>query len=89
MSESHDERSPRGGAHTNWKAIGGVAAGVMLLWFIIANARQVDVTLWVFTTSTSLIVVILIAALLGAGITYFLTRVRHRPSRGPGEEDAP
>jgi uncharacterized integral membrane protein len=38
----------------------------------------VEVTWWVFDTSTSLIVVILISALLGAGITYFFTRIRHR-----------
>jgi uncharacterized integral membrane protein len=47
----------------------------------VRSAQQVEVTWWVFDTSTSLIVVILISALLGAGVTYFFTRVRHRQSR--------
>lgn len=66
---------------TNWKAIAAVVAVIMLVWFIAANSQQVQVTWWVFDTSTSLFVVILISALLGAGITYFLTRVRHRAPR--------
>lgn len=66
---------------TNWKAIAAVVAVIMLVWFIAANSQQVQVTWWVFDTSTSLFVVILISALLGAGITYFLTRVRGRPPR--------
>lgn len=70
---------------TNWKAIAAVVAVIMLVWFIAANSQQVQVTWWVFDTSTSLFVVILISALLGAGITYFLTRVRSRP---PLERDS-
>ncbi len=66
---------------TNWKAIAAVVAVIMLVWFIAANSQQVQVTWWVFDTSTSLFVVILISALLGAGITYFLTRVRGRAPR--------
>lgn len=66
---------------TNWKAIAAVVAVVLLVWFIAANSQPVQVTWWVFDTSTSLFVVILISALLGAGITYFLTRVRHRTPR--------
>ncbi len=76
-----ESRAPRQGGDRNWKAIAGVVAGIMLVWFIITNAQQVEVTWWVFDTSTSLIVVILISALLGAGVTYFFTRVRHRQSR--------
>lgn len=75
---SRDSRPPERRGETNWKAILGVAAGILLVWFIIANAQQVQVTWWVFDTSTSLIVVILISALLGAGVTYFFTRVRNR-----------
>jgi len=75
---SADRRPPDRRGDTNWKAVLGIAAGVLLVWFIIANAQQVEVTWWVFDTSTSLIVVILISALLGAGITYFFTRVRRR-----------
>ncbi len=76
-----ESRAPRQGGERNWKAIAGVVAGIMLVWFIITNAQQVEVTWWVFDTSTSLIVVILISALLGAGVTYFFTRVRPRQSR--------
>ena len=74
---------------TNWKAIIGVAAVIMLVWFIAANSQQVQVTWWVIDTSTSLFVVILISALLGAGITYFLTRVRSRGSRGTDRGERP
>jgi uncharacterized integral membrane protein len=80
---SRDQRPPRRGNESNGKAIVAVAAGIMLVWFILANSQQVEVTWWVFDTSTSLVVVILISALLGAGITYFLTRVRHRTPRDP------
>jgi uncharacterized integral membrane protein len=85
---SRESRPPRQGGDSNWKAIAGVAAGIMLVWFIITNAQQVEVTWWVFDTSTSLIVVILISALLGAGVTYFFTRVRHRPSRRSDDSPA-
>ena len=83
-----DERRPDRRGDTNWKAILGIAAGVLLVWFIIANAQQVEVTWWVVDTSTSLIVVILISALLGAGITYFFTRVRHRGNGRAGGRGA-
>ncbi len=84
-----DRRPPRRRNDTNWKAILAVSGGVMLVWFIIANSRQVEVTWWVFTTSTSLIVVILVSALLGAGLTYLFTRVRPagRPERAPRDRD--
>ncbi len=78
---SRDPRPPRRADGSNGKTIVAVAAGILLVWFIIANSQQVQVTWWVFDTSTSLIVVILIAALLGAGITYVITRRRHAPSR--------
>ena len=73
-----ESRAPRQGGDRNWKAIAGVVAGIMLVWFIITNAQQVEVTWWVFDTSTSLIVVILLSALLGAGITFFLMRRHNR-----------
>ena len=82
---SRDERRPDRRGDTNWKAILGIAAGILLVWFIITNAQQVEVTWWVADTSTSLIVVILISALLGAGVTYFFTRVRHR-GNGRGDD---
>ena len=75
-------RPPRGGKDSSWRPVLAVSAGILLLWFVIANAQEVQVTWWVISTSTSLIVVILVSALLGAGVTYFLTRVRRGPSRG-------
>lgn len=81
---SDGRRPQRGGNDTNWRGILAVAGGVLLVWFIIVNAQQVQVTWWVFDTSTSLIVVILLSALLGAGITYFFTRVRRRAPRDAG-----
>jgi uncharacterized integral membrane protein len=55
-----------------------IVAAVLFVWFIIANSQVVDVTWWVFDTQTSLIVVILLSALLGAGITFFLMRRHNR-----------
>jgi len=55
-----------------------IVAAVLFVWFIIANSQEVDVTWWVFDTQTSLIVVILLSALLGAGITFFLMRRHNR-----------
>ena len=83
-------RPPRGGKDSSWRPVLAVSAGILLLWFVIANAQEVQVTWWVISTSTSLIVVILVSALLGAGVTYFLTRVRRGPSRGSrGSGDSP
>jgi uncharacterized integral membrane protein len=83
-------RPPQGGKDSNWRPILAVSAGILLLWFVIANAQEVQVTWWVISTSTSLIVVILVSALLGAGVTYFLTRVRRGSSRGSrGSGDRP
>lgn len=72
------------------KVIGVLIAGLLLVWFIAANAQEVSVTWWVFSTQTSLIVVIILSALLGAGITFFFTRVRrpHRDDRQPDDRDS-
>lgn len=85
MSDGSRPRRSGSGTSTNWRGILAVAGGVLLVWFIIVNSQQVQVTWWVIDTSTSLIVVILISALLGAGLTYFFTRVRQGPSRGEGQ----
>ena len=72
------------------KVIGILIAGLLLVWFIAANSQEVSVTWWVFSTQTSLIVVILISAILGAGITYFFTRGRRprKADRDPADRDA-
>lgn len=75
---NNDQRSPsRDGGGTNPRLIAVIVATVLFVWFIIANSQEVDVTWWVFDTQTSLIVVILLSAILGAGITFFLMR-RHK-----------
>ena len=63
------------------KMIAGIVGVVLLVWFIIANSQEVNVTWWVFSTQTSLIVVILLSAILGAAITFFFTRIRHPHNR--------
>lgn len=75
---SRDGGPPDHRGDGTWKAVLGIAAGILLVWFIIANSQQVEVTWWVVDTSTSLIVVILVSALLGAGLTYLITRFRGR-----------
>ena len=76
---NNDQRSPsRDGGGTNPRTIAVIVAAVLFVWFIIANSQEVDVTWWVFNTQTSLIVVILLSALLGAGITFFLMRRHNR-----------
>ena len=92
MSDHDAQRTSRGRRQTSDrpKVIGVLIAGLLLVWFIAANSQEVSVTWWVFTTQTSLIVVIILSALLGAGITYFFTRVR-RPrtaDRDPADRDA-
>ena len=74
-----DHRSPsRDGDGTNSRMIAVIVAAVLFVWFILANSQEVEVTWWVFNTQTSLIVVILLSALLGAGITFFLMRRHNR-----------
>jgi hypothetical protein len=87
MSDHQGQGATRGRRQTSErpKVIGVLIAGLLLVWFIAANSQEVSVTWWVFTTQTSLIVVIILSALLGAGITYFFTRVR-RPR--PADRDA-
>ncbi len=82
-----DRPPPDRGNDINLKAILGVAAGILLVWFIIANSQPVEVTWWVLNTSTSLFVVILVSALLGAGVTYLLMRLRRRPAREHDVQD--
>ena len=74
-----DHRSPsRDSGGTNPRVIAVIVAAVLFVWFILANSQEVEVTWWVFNTQTSLIVVILLSALLGAGITFFVMHRRNR-----------
>lgn len=78
MSDGASRRSPQGQQHKSDrpKVIAILVAGLLLVWFIAANSQEVSVTWWVVSTQTSLIVVIILSAILGAGLTYFFTRVR-------------
>ncbi len=76
-----DGRSYRIPPQRNPKVIGGVIAIGLFIWFVLANLQQVEVTWWVFSTQASLVVVILLSALLGAGITFFFTRLRRPRDR--------
>ena len=88
MSDHGERQAPQGRRQKSDrpKVIATLIAGLLLVWFIAANSQEVSVTWWVFSTQTSLIVVILIAAILGAGITYFFTRVR-RPHSADRDRD--
>jgi len=50
------------------------AAAVLLIWFVIGNSQKVRVHFWVTSAETSLIVVILVSAALGALIALLLGR---------------
>ena len=90
MSDGGQRRAPQQGQQPKSarpKVIGILIAGLLLVWFIAANSQEVSVTWWVVSTQTSLIVVIILSAILGAGITYFFTRVRrpHDADRDAGD----
>lgn len=51
-----------------------IVAGVLLLWFALANTRRVRIDFWVFNKQAPLILVILIAGLLGALIAALIMR---------------
>ncbi len=61
----------------NWKVAAGAAA-VLLIWFGIDNRTSVPVHFWVTTYRAPLIVVIIVAALLGALIVWLWRRARPR-----------
>jgi uncharacterized integral membrane protein len=61
----------------------GVAA-VLLVWFALANLQDVEIHFWVYSARASLIVVILISGLLGAGVTLLAIRSRRRSGSGSG-----
>jgi len=49
-------------------------AVILLVWFVIGNARTVQVEFWVTSAHTSLIAVILVSAALGALISLLMVR---------------
>lgn len=66
------------------RQVSTVVAGVLLLWFAIANWQHVEIHFWVITVHASLTVVIAVSAVLG-GFVMWLTRRRARGARSPEE----
>ena len=54
--------------------VGVGAAVVLLVWFALANLRDVRIDFWVFNRQAPLILVIVISGLLGALITALVMR---------------
>jgi uncharacterized integral membrane protein len=58
--------------------VGVAVAVVLLVWFALANLRDVRIDFWVFNRQAPLILVIVISGLLGALIGALLMRRRQR-----------
>lgn len=61
--------------------IGVAAAAVLLVWFALANLRDVQIDFWVFSRQAPLILVIVISGLLGAAITALVMRRKPKAPR--------
>jgi len=53
-------------------------AAVLLIWFVVGNSQKVEIHFWITSANTSLIVVILISAALGAILGMLFSRSRKR-----------
>lgn len=78
MSDDRGRRQAPQQRERNPKMIAIIVAIVLFVWFVFANSRQVEVTFWVFNAQASLILVILLAAVLGAAITFLIMWSRNR-----------
>jgi uncharacterized integral membrane protein len=58
--------------------VGVAVAVVLLVWFALANLRDVRIDFWVFNRQAPLILVIVISGLLGALITALVMRRKSR-----------
>ena len=58
------------------RAVVFTLAVLLLVWFVVGNAGQVQVHFWVTSARTSLIAVILVSAALGAIISLLIARRR-------------
>jgi uncharacterized integral membrane protein len=81
---SDHERSESSPRRFDTRQVATVLAGVLLLWFAIANWQRVEIHFWVISVHASLTVVIAVSAVLG-GFVMWLTRRRGRGSRSSGE----
>jgi uncharacterized integral membrane protein len=59
---------------------GAAAAIVLVVWFALANRHEVTITWWLFDWETSLILVIVVSAALGA-VAGALATIRRNRSR--------
>ncbi len=78
MSDDRGRRQAPQKRERNPKMIAIIVAIILFVWFVFANSRQVEVTFWVFNAQASLILVILLAAVLGAAITFLIMWSRSR-----------
>ena len=62
--------------------IGVGIAVALLVWFALANLRDVRIDFWVFNRQAPLILVIVISGLLGALISALIMRRRPKEPRG-------
>ena len=61
-----------------------VVAGVgvaLLVWFAAANVQEVRITFWLTSTTAPLVVVVVIAGALGAGVAAVATKLARRRRR--------
>jgi uncharacterized integral membrane protein len=77
-SESGGQEGSGGGLDRRRQAtlVGVAVAAILLVWFALANFRDVRIDFWVFNRQAPLIVVIVISGLLGALITALIMRRR-------------
>ncbi len=61
--------------------VGMSVAVILLVWFALANLRDVQIDFWVFDRKAPLIVVIVISGLLGALITALVMRRKPKEPR--------
>jgi uncharacterized integral membrane protein len=79
LAEHGAEEDERGVDRRHQVALVGVGVAVVLLvWFALANVRDVRIDFWVFNRQAPLILVIVISGLLGALITALVMRRRTR-----------
>jgi uncharacterized integral membrane protein len=75
MSDDVGGRPEKEGLSGKW--IAAIVAGVLLLIFAIQNSEKVDVDFWVFDAEVRIVSVIVLSAVLGFVIGWFVGR----PSR--------
>jgi uncharacterized integral membrane protein len=77
-SEAHPPESDGGGKEVDRghqvRLVAVAVAGILLVWFALANLRDVRIDFWVFNRQAPLILVIVISGLLGALIAALIMR---------------